>query len=352
MTDKFDPASRAEPGDARRWPKLLAAFREPDEVRSVVEILVTALPFAGFWVVMWWLVSTGHWWLALFFTVPAAAFLVRLFMIQHDCGHDAFFRSRAVNGWVGRIIGVATFTPYDYWRRTHAVHHAGSGNLDQRGMGDVTTLTVEEYRASGFWGRVGYRAYRHPLVMFGIGPAYLFLLQYRLPIGLMREGWRPWASAMGTNLAIIAVAAFLIWLVGLGPFLMIQLPIVAVAGSIGVWLFYVQHQFEGTFWARPPEWTHQEAALHGSSYYVLPGFLRWMTANIGLHHIHHLASRIPYYNLPKVLRTHPELGSIGRVTLSDSLRTVRLVLWDERRRQMVPFKGWRRWSAAAAPQAS
>ena len=192
MSDKIAVPHQAGAAEARRWPKLLAAYREPDEWRSVFEILVTALPFLGFWIAMWWLVASGHWWIALFLAVPAAGFLVRLFMIQHDCGHDAFFRRRGVNDWVGRVIGVVTFTPYDYWRRTHAVHHAGSGNLDQRGMGDVTTLTVEEYRARSRWQRFGYRVYRHPLVLFGVGPAYLFLLQYRLPIGLMRGGWRPW----------------------------------------------------------------------------------------------------------------------------------------------------------------
>lgn len=348
MSDKIDVLQETGVAEARRWPKRLAAFREPDEWRSVFEILVTALPFAGFWIAMWWLVESGHWWIALFLSVPAAAFLVRLFMIQHDCGHDAFFRRRDVNDWVGRVIGVLTFTPYDYWRRTHAVHHAGSGNLDQRGMGDVTTLTVEEYRARGPWGRFGYRVYRHPLVLFGVGPAYLFLLQYRLPIGLMRGGWRPWASTMGTNLAIVVAAALLIWLVGLGPFLLIQLPIVLVAASIGVWLFYVQHQFEETFWARPPDWSHPEAALHGSSHYALPGVLRWMTANIGIHHVHHLASRIPFYNLPKVLKKHPELAAVGRITIGESLNTVSLVLWDEERRQLVPFKGWRQWSPASS----
>jgi len=341
MSEKTDASALA--GDARRWPKMLAPFREPSEWRSVFELVVTGVPFAAFWVAMWWLVHVGLWWAALLLVIPAAGFLVRLFMIQHDCGHDAFFRRRSVNDWVGRVIGVATFTPYDYWRRTHAHHHASSGNLDQRGMGDVTTMTVEEYRASSFWGRLGYRLYRHPLVMFGIGPAYLFLLQFRLPIGLMRSGWRPWASAMGTNASILAAGALLVWLVGIGPFLMIQLPIVVVAASIGVWLFYVQHQFEETFWARPPEWTHPEAALHGSSYYDLPGVLRWMTANIGVHHVHHLSSRIPYYNLPKVLRKHPELAGVGRITIAESLRSVRLVLWDESRRQLVPLKGWRDW---------
>jgi len=333
---------------ARRWPKLLAGYREPREWRSAFEIAVTALPLVALWVAMWLLVEAGLWWLALLLALPAAGFLVRLFMIQHDCSHDAFFHRRGVNDWVGRVIGVATFTPYDYWRRTHQIHHATSGNLQLRGIGDVTTMTLEEYRAAGRMKRLGYRLYRHPIVMFGIGPAYLFLLQYRLPIGLMRDGWRPWLSAMATNLAIALAALVLILAVGIGPFLLVQLPIVVLGASLGVWLFYVQHQFETTTWSRPPDWTHAEAALHGSSYYDLPPVLRWMTANIGVHHVHHLCSRIPFYRLPEVLRRHPELKSIGRITLADSLRSVRLVLWDEANGRLVPFKGWQKLAALAA----
>ncbi len=185
--------------------------------------------------------------------------------------------------------------------------------------------------------RLGYRVYRHPIVMFGLGPAYLFILQHRLPVGLMRAGWRPWLSTMATNVAIAAVVAAMIWLVGVVPFLLVHLPIMLLAASVGVWLFYVQHQFEDTEWARDGVWNLQEAALHGSSYYDLPGVLRWFTANIGIHHVHHLCSRIPYYRLPQVLRDYPELGSIGRLTLSQSFRCVRLVLWDEDQQRLVSF---------------
>ena len=189
------------------------------------------------------------------------------------------------------------------------MHHATSGNLDRRGIGDIDTLTVREYLARSRWGRLRYRLYRHPLVMFGIGPAYLFLLQHRLPVGLMRGGWRPWLSTMATNLAIAAIVAALIWLVGVRPFLLVHLPIMLLAASIGVWLFYVQHQFEDTVWADGQDWNMHEAALHGSSHYDLPAVLRWFTANIGMHHVHHLCSRIPFYRLPHVLRDHPELAA-------------------------------------------
>jgi fatty acid desaturase len=181
--------------------------------------------------------------------VPAAGFLVRLFMIQHDCGHGSFFRRRLANDWVGRVIGVLTLTPYDFWRRTHALHHANSGNLDHRGIGDVATLTAREFLALSRGRRLLYRLYRHPIVMFGIGPAYVFILRHRLPMGLLDRGWRPWLSAMATNVAIAVLVATMIRLVGIGPFLLVHLPIMLPAASIGVWLFYVQHQFEDTFWA-------------------------------------------------------------------------------------------------------
>jgi omega-6 fatty acid desaturase (delta-12 desaturase) len=265
-------------------------------------------------------------------------------MIQHDCGHGAFFLRRGTNDWVGRVLGVLTFTPYDFWRRTHALHHSTSGNLDRRGIGDIDTLTVREYRARSRWGRLRYRIYRHPLVMFGVGPAYLFFVQHRLPVGLMRGGWQPWLSAMLTNLGIAAVVAAMIWLVGVRPFLLVHLPIMLLAASIGVWLFYIQHQFEHTVWAGDGAWNLQEAALHGSSHYALPAPLRWMTANIGIHHIHHLCSRIPYYRLPHVLRDHPHLAGIGRLTLLQSLGCVRLVLWDEDQKRLVSFREYHRQS--------
>lgn len=315
----------------------LACYRSPNLGRSVVELLITIVPFALLWLMMWFALQIGYG-LYLVLAVPAAGFLVRLFMIQHDCGHGAFFRHRLANDWVGRALSVLTLTPYDFWRRTHAVHHATSGNLDRRGMGDIDTLTVGEYRSLSRWGRMRYRIYRHPLVMFGIGPAYLFFLQYRLPIGLMRAGWRPWLSTMVTNLAILLLASIGFWIVGVVPFLLVHLPIMLIGASLGVWLFYVQHQFEDTFWAHDRVWSMHEAALHGSSFYDLPFILRWFTANIGMHHVHHLCSRIPFYRLPRALRHHPDLANIGRLTLGQSLSCVRLVLWDEAARRLISLR--------------
>jgi len=319
------------------WLKRLMPYRRPSNWRGVFELLVTAVPFAASWVACWLLVANGIYW-GVLLTVPAAAFLLRLFMVQHDCGHGAFFGRRALDDWVGRVLGVLTLTPYDCWRRTHAIHHATSGNLNARGIGDVRTLTLAEYRALGRWGRLGYRLYRHPIVMFGLGPLYLFVLQQRLPVGAMRGGTVPWVSTMGTNVAIGAIVVALVWLLGLVPFLLVQAPIVLMASTAGVWLFYVQHQFEHTHWSVKSEWEFENAALRGSSFYNLPRPLHWLTANIGIHHVHHLSSRVPYYRLPQVLKDFPELAAIGRISILDSLRGVRLVLWDEAQQRLISFR--------------
>jgi acyl-lipid omega-6 desaturase (Delta-12 desaturase) len=328
------------PPEATAWARILVRYREPSGGRSIVELVITAGALVLSWIAMWKALDVGYW-LCLLLALPTAGFLVRLFMIQHDCGHGAFFRHRLANDWLGRALGVLTFTPYDFWRRTHALHHASSGNLERRGIGDIETLTVREYLALPGWRRFGYRLYRHPLVMFGIGPAYLFILQQRLPVGLMRGGWVPWLSTMATNAAIAVAVAAMMWLVGIGPFLLVHLPIILIGASIGVWLFYVQHQFEDTLWAENRTWNLHEAALHGSSYYDLPKILRWLTANIGVHHVHHLCSKIPYYRLPSVLRDYPELGRVGRLTLIESFRCVRLVLWDESRQRLISFREMR-----------
>ncbi len=319
------------------WLKRLMPYRTPDARRALLEFGITVVPFAAIWVLSWWLVANGQWW-GLLLTIPAAGFLLRLFMIQHDCGHGSFYGKRLLDDWTGRFIGVLTFTPYDCWRRTHAIHHASSGNLDARGIGDVRTLTVAEYRALGAWGRAGYWLYRHPAVMFGLGPAWLFLIHQRLPFGVMRGGTVPWVSTMGTNVAIAVVVVALIWAIGIVPFLLIQIPIILMAGTAGVWLFYVQHQFETTQWDSKEDWKFEPAALHGSSFYDLPPLLRWFTANIGIHHVHHISSRVPFYRLPQVLKDHPGLRQIGRISIAESFGGVKLVLWDEAHRRLISFR--------------
>lgn len=316
---------------------MLAKYREPRPARSAVELAATVAPFIGLWCLAWIAVHYGFWW-GLLLTIPAAVFLLRLFIIQHDCGHGSFFARRHVDDWIGRALGVLTFTPYDYWRQAHAVHHATAGNLEKRGMGDIVTLTVDEYAASSPRSRFLYRLYRHPAILFGFGPAWIFLLKQRLPFGLMRSGPGPWISTMATNLVIAALSGLLIWQVGLLAFLLVQLPVVLLAATLGVWLFYIQHQFEDTHWSRGTEWTFHDAALHGSSYYDLPRPLRWLTGNIGAHHVHHLASRIPSYRLAEVLKDYPEMTRIGRITIRDSLRSVGLALWDPASGRLVSFR--------------
>lgn len=330
-------AHDASRGDAKSWLKVLAKYRQPHSGRSVFELAVTAIPFALFWGLSMVSVWYGVWW-GLILTLPAAGFLLRLFMIQHDCGHGAFFGRRWLDDWTGRAIGVLTLTPYDYWRRAHAEHHASAGNLDERGVGDITTLTIDEYDALPPLSRLGYRLYRHPLVMFGVGPAWHFLIKQRLPFGMFRSGYLPWVSTMATNAAVAVLVGAMIWFTGLLPFLAVHLPITLMAAAAGVWLFYVQHQFEETHWSKKPEWQFQTAALHGASHYDLPFPLKWITGNIGVHHVHHLSSRVPFYRLPEVLRDHPELAGVGRITLLQSFRCVRLTLWDEKTARLVSFK--------------
>jgi omega-6 fatty acid desaturase (delta-12 desaturase) len=333
-----EDACQMSVADVGTWGRKLGPYRKPNSIRGVLELAITMMPLALAWFLMFVTLHFGYFWLYALLVLPAAGLLVRLFMIQHDCGHGSFFPNRTGNDWVGRVIGVLTLMPYDHWRRGHAIHHATAGNLDNRGIGDVDTLTVAEYLGRSAWGRFRYRLYRHPAVMFGLGPAYLFLLQSRLPIGFMRKGWTPWVSTMATNLAVVAFAGLMIWTIGFVPFLLIHLPIVLVGAAIGVWLFYIQHQFEDTHWARNQNWNAHEMALRGSSYYDLPIVLNWFTANIGVHHVHHLSSRIPYYRLQEVLRDYPELRKRGRLTLLRSLGCVRLALWDEASQRLISFK--------------
>lgn len=322
---------------AKDWVRVLAKYREPSTRRSVTELVVTLVPFTLLWGLAWAALSFSPW-LTLGIAILNGFFLVRIFCIQHDCGHASFFHSRKAQDWVGRCLGVLTLTPYDVWRRTHSIHHAQHGNLDQRGIGDVLTLTVDEYRDRSRFDKLMYRLYRHPVVLFGLGPSYLFLLQNRLPLGLMRSGRRFWISAMGTNAMIALLVAGMFWLGGWQAVLLIYLPTAIVAATIGMWLFYVQHQFEETHWAEEDEWQLHHAALAGSSHYVLPAPLQWLSANIGIHHVHHLYSRIPFYRLPEVLSDHADLVVAQRLTLRESLRSVKLHLWDDKRKRLTSFQ--------------
>ena len=315
---------------------ILARYKSPDQRRSVWQIVNTAGPLTGLWLLMLFFVDRAYW-VTLLLAVPTAAFLIRLFIIQHDCGHGAFLKSARVSNAIGFVIGVFTLTPYHYWRKIHAIHHATSGNLERRGFGDVDTLTVREYLARSRWRRLTYRLYRNPLVMFGVGPTFEFVIKHRFPTLVPRSWKRERRSIHLTNLALAATVAVMALTLGLRHFLLVQLPVTLVASTLGVWLFYVQHQFQDTYWEHEPAWDYVAAGIRGSSYYALPKVLQWLTGNIGLHHIHHLSSRIPNYRLQQVLDENPELQRVTRLTLWQSFRCMFYKLWDEEHGRLVGY---------------
>lgn len=337
MDDQYDPTlHEVEPRRAKDWVKILARYREPSTQRSVFELGITIGPFALLWALAWWSQGISYW-LTFGISLVNAAFLLRLFAIQHDCGHGAFFKNRNVSDWTGRVIGVLTLTPYDVWRHSHSIHHSHSGNLEQRGIGDIHTMTLEEYRALSPFQRLMYRLYRNPIILFGLGPGYLFLLQNRLPLGFTEHA-KYWVSAMCTNAGILAAVSLMFYFGGIAPILLIFLPTTLLAATAGMWLFYVQHQFEDAHWERGDDWQLHDAALHGSSHYIMPPVLQWISANIGIHHVHHLYSRIPFYRLPEVLNDHAELADGNRMTIRESLKSARLHLWDEQSRRLLSFR--------------
>jgi omega-6 fatty acid desaturase (delta-12 desaturase) len=288
------------------------------------------------WALMYWSLSVSYF-LTLALALPTAFMMIRLFIIQHDCGHGSFLKSPRVTDTIGAFLGVLTLTPYSYWRKTHAVHHATSGNLEHRGFGDIDTITVAEYRALSPFKRFRYRVYRHPLVLFGIGAILHFLIAHRLPVIVPKHWKRERASILWTDVGLATFFTLGGLTIGFGEFFSIWLPYTLIACPIGVWLFYVQHQFEPTYWEHDPNWQYDLAALEGSSYYALPRWLQWLTGHIGLHHVHHLNPRIPNYRLQEALDAHPDLQRVTRLTFRESLKCVSLALWDEEQRRLVPF---------------
>lgn len=334
----IQPADSPEPSSSTGagGDLLLREFRAASLVKSVWQLLSTLIGFVGLWALMYVSVRST-WYVTAGLLAPlTAGFLLRLFVLAHDCGHGSFFRSRRANAIVGSILGVLTFTPYHRWRKQHAIHHATNGDLDRRGGGDVYMLTVNEYAKLSGWGRFAYRVYRHPLVLFGFGPVLYFIIWQRF-VHEPREWKAERRSVHATNLAIIAVAAAMCWWLDPWTFFAVELPVVAMASSAGAWLFFVQHHYEDTYWRRREEWTQMDASLQGSSYLRLPRILQWLTANIGLHHIHHLDSQIPNYRLQECLDHNPALAGLGRLTLRESLSCAGLKLWDEDAGRMVPF---------------
>jgi len=325
---------------ARYWNKLLAPYSKADNRKAWFQVATTGLLFAATWLLMLWSLDVSYW-LTLLLALPAAGLQIRLFIFQHDCGHGSFFGSTKLNNALGGIIGVLMLTPYHYWQRTHAIHHATAGDLDRRSFGDVETLTVNEYLALSRWRRVGYRLYRNPFVLFLLGPIFQFIIKHRLPLDVPRSWKRERASVLKTNLALLAIL-IVAWLtIGIKSLLLIQLPITFLSGAIGMWLFYVQHQFEDTYWRNNPEWSFYDAGIQGSSFYDIPAVLHWFTVNIGFHHVHHLASRIPNYRLKQCFYEIPELQRVTRLTIFQSLRSARLHLWDEAEKRLVGFRALR-----------
>jgi len=324
------------PNSTAFWNRTLAPYKKSDTKAAVFQLLNTGIPFALLWYLMLRSLETGYA-LTLLLGVPAAGLLIRLFIIQHDCGHGSFLKSQRANNALGFVLGVITLTPYQYWRRSHSIHHATSGNLDRRDFGEVDTWTVEEYLSKPLWRRWLYRVYRHPFVLLVLGPFYQFVLKHRLPFDAPRAWKREWLDVMWTNLALAGIAVLAWQTIGLKNLILVQAPITLLSGTIGIWLFYVQHQFEDTYWERQKDWDFKLAGLQGSSYYDLPVWLHWFTGNIGYHHIHHLASQIPNYRLRQCFAEVPELQHVTRLTIRESLRCIGLKLWDEKTREMVGF---------------
>ncbi len=333
--------------------RIATRYGLPSAARATFQVVTTSLLLVALWAAMLWSLDVSYW-ITLALAVPTAGLLIRLFIIQHDCGHGSFVKSTRWNDFIGSCIGVLTLTPYHYWRRTHALHHATSGNLDKRGAGDIDTLTVREYLELSPAQRLRYRIYRSPLVLFVFGAVFHFAVRHRWPSDMRRRWDAERFGVLATNGAIVALVVAGGLLFGWREFLLVQAPITILSCMSGVWLFYVQHQYEGTYWRRDGEWNFDMAGLEGSSYYRLPRTLQWFTGNIGLHHVHHLSSRIPNYRLERCLRENPELHEVTTLTLASSLRCAGLKLWDEDRRRLVGFREAERIAAdrASAPAAA
>ncbi len=329
----------SEPTDKTRsirlaWQQAVANYRKPALRKSVWQLVDTVIPYLALWGLMIWSLNVSYW-ITLALAVVAAGFLVRVFIIFHDCGHGSFFRSRRANRFWEFVTGVLVFTPYRQWRHKHALHHATSGDLDRRGTGEIWTLTVQEYLEASRWKRFSYRLARNPFVLFIVAPLFVFLVQQRFPSRAV--GRRERRGVYWTNGVLLAIVTLMSLTIGIKAYLLIQLPVMMLAATAGVWLFYVQHQFEDVQWKRRDDWDYAEAALRGSSYYELPRILQWFTGNIGFHHIHHLSPAIPNYNLERCHRENPMFQEVEPVTLGSSMKSFSFRLWDEQRQKLVGF---------------
>lgn len=330
--------SEKQRGEINPWAnfnKNINKYQTPDTRKSIWQILNTFIPYLGIWGLIVYSLSVSYW-ITAFLIVLAAGFLVRLFIIFHDCGHGSFFKSEKANTVTGVLIGIFTFTPYFSWHKKHMKHHATVGNLDKRGEGDVWTMTADEYLKSSKWKRLQYRIYRHPITMFGVGALYVFLVENRTTNKMMTKKEK--LNVHITNLGLVVVFALMSWAIGFFTFLIIQVAILYIAAISGFWLFYLQHQFEDVTWVRNTDWNYREIALEGSSFVKFPKLLQWFSGNIGYHHIHHINARIPNYKLEKCYEENEIFKEIEPVTFLKSLKTLRLRLWDEKNQKLISFR--------------
>ncbi|MHB8523892.1 MAG: fatty acid desaturase [Limisphaerales bacterium] len=334
MANDLDSTQSKCRADTAAWKEIVVRYQKPSTLRALWQIANTLVPYSVLWYLMYRTIELSYW-LTLPLAILAGGFLVRVFIIFHDCGHGSFFKSRTANDIVGFLTGVLTFTPYYHWLWEHAIHHSSAGDLDRRGSGDVWTLTVQEYLESSRWRRFAYRLARNPVVLFVIAPLFLFVVRQRFPSAKANKRERHSVYAM--NLAVLGMAATLSIAFGVKAYLLIQLTVMMVAGGAGVWLFYVQHQFDGVYWERGEDWDYTAAALQGSSFYKLPRVLQWFSGNIGFHHIHHLSPRIPNYNLEACHKADPLFQQVKPVTLLSSFKSFTFRLWDEQRHQLVGY---------------
>jgi len=330
-----------------RWQAIVAKYSAPDVWRSIWQAVNSIVPFLAMWYLMYLSLSVSYW-LTLVLALPTAGFVVRIFIILHDCGHGSFFKSQRANDTLGFFAGLLTLTPYAHWRHDHAIHHSTSGDLDRRGVGDVLTLTVAEYLEMPWYKKIGYRLMRNPYILFTIVSFMLFVFAQRF--WSEQAGPRERASVIWTNLALAGIVAVLCALIGWQAFLLVEVPVMFLACSAGVWLFYVQHNFDGTYWQRHDKWEYFKAGMEGSSFYKLPGILQWFSGNIGFHHIHHLSPKIPNYKLEQAFNEN-KLFQIKPVTIGISLKSLAYRLWDEEKKKLVGFNALRQYRKAAALEA-
>ena len=322
--------------DSIIWKTLVSKYHKSNLWKSIWQLSNSLILFVMTWYLMYLGLRISYW-VTFALAAPAAGFTIRLFIIQHDCGHGSFFASKKYNDLTGMFLSIFTLTPYHYWKKSHAIHHANTGKIERRGVGEIYTMTTDEYEHASLWGKLKYRVYRNPVVLFIFAPSFLFVILYRFPNYRVKALKPVRLSAYLTSLAIVIFASGIIYFIGFKSFLMVQIPVTFITSSAGMWLFYVQHQFEDAYWKNEGNWDYANAAMQGSSYYKLPKILQWFTGNIGFHHIHHLSPKIPNYMLEKCHNENSLFQNGVVLTLRSSLNSVLLNLWDEKEKKLISF---------------